>query len=223
MICLISCPSDRDRLHSVTVESVANMQNWLRESGHTCQLAISPYPEIVEARNVNATVFMNSEAELMISIDNGVGVSREAFDRMLSSELDHVAAHVPVRPLNLDKFAEAVRAGKSDEEAERAAGSAEEGEAGISEVETADSSFFMIRRGIAQKIVDGGLAATKVSVTALGNTERLGFFDEEPTGQGVARMSAHESFCNRIRSAGGAVHVSRGPGVSHVSDIVFAS
>ena len=206
MLCLIACPSDRDRLHSVTVESVANMQNWLRESGHTCQLAISPYPEVVEARNVNATVFMNSQAEVMISIDNGVGVSREAFDRMFSA-----------------KFAEAVRAGKSDEEAERAAGSAEEGEAGISEVEAADSSFFMIQRGIAQKIVDGGLAAMKISVTALGNTERYGFFDEEPTGKGVARMSEHESFCSRIRGAGGAVHVSRGPGVSQVSDIVFAS
>lgn len=223
MLCLIACPSDRDRLHSVTVESVANMQNWLRESGHTCQLAISPYPEVVEARNVNATVFMNSQAEAMISIDNGIGVSREAFDRMFSAGLDHVAAHVPARPLNLDKFAEAVRAGKSDEEAERAAGSADDGEAGISQVETADSGFFMIQRGIAQKIVDDGLAAMKISVTALGNTERYGFFDEEPTGKGVARMSEHESFCSRIRGAGGAVHVSRGPGVSQVSDIVFAS
>lgn len=225
MHCIIACPSKMARMHHQTVVTIAKMHKWLRTEGHSCGLYLKPFAELVEGRNFVATRTFNSDADILIGLDDDIGVSREAFDRMLGSGADLIGARVPSRLMDFERFAQGVQQGMSDEEAERFAASADGEEWGgeeISDAERVGGGFFMVRRSVLAAIIEKGLAIRKVGRSPQGEVDTLGFYDHMTDENGV-QMSADDSFCRRVREAGFGIKSYAGEGVSFTSEVVFGT
>ena len=225
MLCIIACPPTRERVHYRTVETLSRLQIWLPKIGHSSGLIVKPATKIVDGRNYIATQFVKSNAELLIGVDNDVSVEREAFERMLAEEADYVSAEVPKRIDGLEAFAEAVRGGMSNAEAQRAAamGPGAVGEAAeIREAERVGAGFFMLRRGILETLVERKAVPRKLGVFTNTTVETYGFYDPIYLDDGT-RLSEELSFCKRVREAGGSIRAYGGPGVVQTSEIGFSS
>ena len=224
MLCVIACPPTRERVHYRTVETLSRLQIWLPTVGHSSALIVKPATKIVDGRNYIATQFVKSNAELLIGVDNDVSVEREAFERMLAVEADYVSAEVPQRIDGLEAFAEAVRGGMSNAEAQRVAamgpgaGDAPE----IREVERVGAGFFMLRRGILETLVERKAVPRKLGVFTNTTVETFGFYDPIYLDDGT-RLSEELSFCKRVREAGGSIRAYGGSGVVQTSEIGFSS
>ena len=225
MLCVIACPPTRERVHYRTVETLSRLQIWLPTVGHSSALIVKPATKIVDGRNYIATQFVKSNAELLIGVDNDVSVEREAFERMLAVEADYVSAEVPQRIDGLEAFAEAVRGGMSNAEAQRAAamGPGAAGDAPeIREVERVGAGFFMLRRGILETLVERKAVPRKLGVFTNTTVETFGFYDPIYLDDGT-RLSEELSFCKRVREAGGSIRAYGGSGVVQTSEIGFSS
>ena len=222
---IIACPSKMARLHHQTVVTIARIQKWLRADGHSCGLYLKPFAELVEGRNFVATRTYNSDADILIGMDDDIGVSREAFDRMLGADADLIGARIPSRLMDFERFAQGVQQGMSDEEAERFAASADGEEWGgdeISDVERVGGGFFMVRRSVLAAIIEKGLAIRKVGRSPQGDVDTLGFYDHMKDENGV-QMSADDSFCKRVREAGFGIKAYAGQGISFTSEVAFGT
>ena len=92
---MITWLSKTVRLHYQTAESVAAIQRAILEARHGFIFHAEPWTEILESRNFIAARFLQSNADILVGIDNDVGVSREAFERMFAAEVDFVGAEPP--------------------------------------------------------------------------------------------------------------------------------
>ena len=75
-------------------------------------------------------------------------------------------------------------------------------------------------------VIEKGKVAKKTTTSAAGTTDTYGFYEivyHNDGGGGVRRLSEDYSFCYRLRKAGVPVHAYRGPGVSHVGEMVFTT
>ena len=224
MFFAIACPTSKERVHRGTVETLSNLQIWLGELGHDSALRVQPATRLDRARNLIATQFLESEAEILICIDSGIAARREAFDAMLASRADCVAAEIPTRVDGLEAFAEGVRSGLSSAEAQRLAamGPDAAAEPEIRAASSVGAGFFMLRRGILEALVARDAVPRKLDMFTASSAETYGFFEPLRLAGG-ARLSGEASFCRRIRSAGGSLCAYRGPGVIRISEIGFSS
>ena len=222
---LIACPAKLARMQYQTADAIAKIQKWIRMDGHACAYFLKPFTDLIDGRNSVATYAHLAEIDLLIGIDDDIGVNREAFDRMIGAEADFVGARIPSREVDLDRFAEAIRQGMPNAQAERFAispdGADSDGD-GISEVDRVGCAFFMIRRPVLAAIVEKGLASRKVAATPQGAVEMLGFYDPLPGADGT-QMSPEDSFCSRVREAGFGVSAYSGPGVSFTAKVAFGT
>lgn len=219
-----ACSPKRARIYSATVHAAANIQKWIREAGHTLEFYIMPIADLGEARNFAATQFHLSEAEVMIGLDNGVTVERDAFERMLAIDADYVAARIPKRLTSLDAFADAVRSGMSDEEAARFASTGEAtATAGrVLDADRVNAGLFLLRRTVLQSIVAAKTAADRVVEAPRTNVRTYGFYDHI-VDEGGRRLSEDHSFCKRVVDRGHSIKEYAGPGVAQVSEFSFAT
>lgn len=219
-----ACSPKRARIYSSTVHAAANIQKWVRDAGHTLEFYIMPIADLGEARNFAATQFHLSEADVMIGLDNGVTVERDAFERMLVIDADYVAARIPRRLTNLDAFADAVRSGMSDEEAARfvATGEAEARVGRVVDADRVSAGFFLLRRTVLQSIVGARTAADRVVEAPRTNVRTYGFYDHIVDEDG-RRLSEDHSFCKRVVDQGHSIKEYAGPGIAQVSEFTFAS
>ena len=222
---LIACPAKLARMQYQTADAIAKIQKWVRMDGHVCAYFLKPFTDLIDGRNSVATYALAAEIDLLIGIDDDIGVSREAFDRMIGAEADFVGARIPSRKVDLDRFAEAIRQGMPNAQAERLAASADGDDpdgGGISEVERVGCAFFMLRRPVLTAIAESGLAARKVGHTPQGAVDMLGFYDPLTDADG-AQMSPEDSFCSRVREAGFGIRAYSGPGVSFTAEVAFGT
>ena len=224
MHCIIACPSKMARLHHQTVVTIARIQKWLRTDGHSCGLYLKPFAELVEGRNFVATRTFNSDADILIGLDDDIGVSREAFDRMLGADADLIGARVPSRLMDFERFAQGVQQGMSDEEAERFAASADGEEMGrrtgsaTSSGSAAGSSW---SAGASSRRSSRRVwRSARSGRSPQGEVDTLGFYDHMKDENGV-QMSADDSFCRRVREAGFGIKAYSGQGVSFTSGSGF--
>ena len=151
---IIACPSKMARLHHQTVVTIARIQKWLRADGHSCGLYLKPFAELVEGRNFVATRTFNSDADILIGMDDDIGVRpRGVRPDARRRRRPHRRAD-PSRLMDFERFAQGVQQGMSDEEAERFAASADGEEWGgdeISDVERVGGGFFMVRRSVSRR------------------------------------------------------------------------
>ena len=224
MFFAIACPTSNERVHRGTVETLSRLQIWLAELGHDSALRVQPATRLDRARNLIATQFLESEAETLICIDSGIAARREAFEAMLASQADCVAAEIPARVDGLDAFAQGVRSGLSNAEAQRRAAMGPDAgaEPEIRAASSVDTRFFMLRRGILEALVARGVVPRRLDVFTASSAETYGFFAPLLLADG-SRLSGAASFCRRIRSAGGSLCAYRGPGVVRVCEIGFSS
>ena len=222
---LIACPAKLARMQYQTADAIAKIQKWVRMDGHVCSYFLKPYTDLIDGRNSVATYALAAEIDLLIGIDDDIGVGREAFDRMIGAEADFVGARIPSREVDLDRFAEAIRQGMPNAQAERFAASsdgADPDDGGISEVERVGCAFFMLRRPVLTAIAESGLAARKVGHTPQGAVDMMGFYDPLTAADG-AQMSPEDSFCSRVREAGFGIRAYSGPGVSFTAEVAFGT
>ena len=224
MFFAIACPTSNERVHRGTVETLSSLQIWLGELGHDSALRVQPATRIDRARNLIATQFLDSEAEILICIDSGIAARREAFDAMLASRADCIAAEIPARVDTLKAFAQGVRSGLSNAEAQRRAamGPAAAADPEIRAASSVGAGFFMLRRRILETLVSRDLVPRMLDMFTASSSETYGFFAPLLLADG-SRLSGEASFCRRIRSVGGSLCAYRGPGVVRVCEIGFSS
>ena len=80
MLVMITWLSKTVRLHYQTAESVAAIQRAVLDGRHKFIFHAEPWTEILESRNFIAARFLQSDADILVGIDNDFGVTREAFD-----------------------------------------------------------------------------------------------------------------------------------------------
>lgn len=225
MHALVACPARRGFLHHKTVLTIYTIQRLLNEGGHSCELGIYINTEIIDARNTAATQFLDSNAEIMIGIDDDVGADDHAIIAMINANVDYISACIPQRQMDLDAFAEGVRKGMDTPAAMRFAAPLVDGPGtpeGISEVERVGTGFFVIRRAPLERLVETGAAIKKLAVLPVGNTILHGFYDHIYDEDG-GRLSEDYSFCRRVREAGFPVHAYKGPGISHSGEATYTT
>ena len=225
MIAVISCPAGKGQINFQTVDSIFGIFEWLTAAGYQPRFAVRSYAEVVEARNMIATGFVHSDAEIMIGIDDDVGVEREAFVQMLSAEVDYIGACIPQRQMELSTFAEGVRSGLSDRDAERHAAPLVDGPnvaEGISEVERVGCGFYILRREPLERMLELDMVPRKVLKVPGGDLPSYGYYDHIYDEIGN-RLSEDYSFSSRMREAGYSVHAYKGPGITHTGAMTFRS
>ena len=225
MHAMIVCPSDRGLLHFETVASIYDIQQLLLRSGHSYEFSVTAFTEIVAARNQAATRFLDSGADMLIGIDDDNGVSEEAFSVMLDADVGFIGVCSPQRVMDLDKYAEGVRKGFSNLDAQRYAAPLVNGPGtpeGISEIDGVGGGFFILRRAPLKALVDRGLVSRRTEASSQGESETYDFYDltMDETGRELAEDL---SFCKRLRDAGFTIYIYKGPGVDHSGEATFHS
>ena len=225
MHAMIVCPSDRGLLHFETVASVYDIQQALLRGGHSYEFSVTAFTEIVAARNHAATRFLDSGADMLIGIDDDNGVSEEAFKTMFDANVGFIGVCSPQRVMDLDKYAEGVRKGFSNLDAQRYAAPLVNGPGtamGVSETNIVGGGFFILRRAPLEMLLKSGKVSRKVDASERGDVETYGFYDVVADEAG-RELAEDFSFCKRLRDAGGKVHIYKGPGVSHSGEATFRS
>lgn len=226
MHALITCPSVRGLVHFQTLVGVISMRQMLEPSGITSDFEVTPYSEIIDARNLAATRVAEGAADILIGMDDDVGVTQEAFLQIMNADVPYIGACCPQRLLDMHRLAEGVRQGYSNRDAIRFAAPLVGGpgtEMGISEVEKIGGGFFVLRAAPLKEMISSGVVAkTTARLPGGGVTEVYGFYDCLYDDEG-GRMSEDISFCLRLRQAGFPVHAYKGPGLSHSGEMTFHS
>lgn len=226
MHALITCPSVRGLVHFQTLVSVVSMRMVLDPAKITSEFAVTPFSEIIDARNLAATRVAEGAADILIGMDDDVGVTQEAFVQMINADVPYIGACCPQRLLDMHRLAEGVRQGYSNRDAIRFAAPLVGGPgtaAGISEVEKIGGGFFILRAEPLKEMVRSGVAAkTTARLPGGGVADAYGFYDCLYDEEG-GRMSEDISFCLRLRQAGFPVHAYKGPGLSHSGEMTFHS
>ena len=244
---LIFCPAGRGSINHKTVVSIFEIQKVLIELGYdhrNVKMVSIQGADIVEARNIAATIAAseardfrreNPEAELrMIGIDDDVGVAPGVIAAMVRADLPYVGTCIPQRnKFDFDAFSALLRDSPGMSPAQCAAevsclvDSGETAEIGISRVEQVGTGFFVLKGSALLAVIERGKVAKKTTTSAAGTTDTYGFYElvyhRDDGGKSVRRLSEDYSFCYRLRKAGIPVHAYRGPGVSHVGEMVFTT
>lgn len=242
----IFCPAGRGNINHRTVISIFEIQKTLMDMGFghsNVKMSTIQGADIVESRNIAASMALGERMALkesepdselwMIGIDDDVGVHPAAFRKMLEAGNMYTGVCVPQRnKFDFDEFTRLVRENPGMEPAEAAAeiSSLVDGDqtrhAGIAEVEQVGTSMFIMNTKALQTIVDKGAAARKTTRSAAGVTRTYGFYElvyyKDEDGN-AKRLSEDYSFCFRLHRAGIPVHAYRGPGISHVGEMVFTT
>ena len=226
MLVMITWLSKTVRLHYQTAESVAAIQRAVLEGRHKFIFHAEPWTEILESRNFIAARFLQSNADILVGIDNDVGVTREAFDRMFAAEVDFVGAQPPARVQAPADFSSGIRKGASGADAQRFVvsmgdGAGEKGR--IQKVERIEPGFFVMRRAPLEALVKSGAVVSKAwQFPGDWSKETWGFYDpmEGPDGESLPGCG---SFCARLRTAGFDIHEYVGPGVTRSFEVTVSS
>ena len=223
---MITWLSKTVRLHYQTAESVAAIQRAILEARHGFIFHAEPWTEILESRNFIAARFLQSNADILVGIDNDVGVSREAFERMLAAEVDFVGAEPPARVQAPADFSSGIRMGGSGAEAQRFVVSMDGGagrKGSIRKVERIEPGFFVMRRAPLEALVKSGAVVSKDwRFPGAWSKETWGFYDpmEGPDGESLPGCG---SFCARLCNAGFDIHEYVGPGVTRSFEVTVSS
>lgn len=222
---MITCPAGSGALHFYTLQTVINMQGFLDSFGYSSDFKVTSYEPIIQARNDFANDFLNSEAEILIGIDDDVGLEMSVFGDMFRTDFSYIGVCVPQRQLDLSRFAECVREGHGDREAQRIAAPLVDGPGlpdGISVAKQVCTSFFMLKKDPLKKLIEENAVPHRTEKTPDGEKEYWGFYDlmADDTGK---MLSEDYSFCKRIRDLGFNIHAYKGEGVSHSGEITFHS
>ena len=225
MHALITTPSAKGMIHYETSVSVFRMQEILLEKGYDVDYELTPFTDIVEARNRPAARLLAGETDLLIGIDDDVGVTEEAFNKMLNADVDYIGACIPQRMIDLAAYNAAVRQGMPNRDAQEEAAPLVDsiGVAwGISKVRQIGTGFFILRPRPLNVLVKMQSVTKRTEIAPRGKVEEYGFFDNHYDANGV-RLSEDYSFCKRLREANIDVHAYKGRGVSHSGEMTFHS
>ena len=226
MLVMITWLSKTVRLHYQTAESVAAIQRAILEARHRFMFGAEPWTEILESRNFIATRFLQSNADILVGIDNDVGVSREAFERMFAADVDFVGAEPPARVQAPADFSSGIRTGGSGAEAQRFVVSMDGGagkKGRIRKVKRIEPGFFVMRRAPLEALVKSGAVVSKAwQFPGDEAKETWGFYDPMKGPDGES-LSGCGSFCARLCNAGGDIHEYVGPGVTRSFEVTVSS
>lgn len=225
MRALIVCPTEGGLIHYRTMAAIFNMRQILASSGIDSDLDMMAFTEIVTCRNRAATIVVESGYDFLVSIDDDVGIGPGAFQAMAEAGVPYIGACIPQRVMDFGKFADGVRQGFSDTDAQRYAAPLVNGPAagqGVSQVKQVCTGFFILRRAPLQALLSRDAVAKKVEDTPFGDVDTYGFFDHIYDDAG-ARLSEDYSFCLRLHHADIPVHAYKGPGLSHSGEMTFSS
>ena len=227
MHALIACPAGRGAMHNQTIASVMMMQDELFRAGHSCDFMAMPFTEISDSRNFAATTLLDSGADVLIGIDDDVGVTEEAFGTMMSANVGYIGGCIPQRVIDLDRYADGIRKGFSNMDAQRYAAPLVNGPTsrpGVSKVDLVATAFFILRPEPLKRLIEAGGEKRRRAEAPWGEMDVYGFYDpihyDEAIGAGFLE---DYGFCLRLAEAGCAVHAYKGPGLNHSGEMTFYS
>ncbi|MES0828468.1 hypothetical protein [Ruegeria sp. SCP11] len=222
---LIGCPTRRGLVHFKTALTMQTIVGALATQGHSCSTTMVAGADVVEARNRLATQFVASDCDWMIGIDDDIGVSPDVALGMIKANLDYVGVCIPPRQLDLEMFAQNIRNGMSDRDAQLHAAPLIDGAGlpdGISPVERVGTGFFVLRKTVLERILASGNVTKKVSNLPGQDYASHGFYDCLIDDNG-GRLSEDYSFCKRARASGIPIHAYKGQGITHSGEMTFSS
>jgi len=197
----------------------------LVSQGHKCYSSILAGADIVEARNQLATQFLESDFDVMIGIDDDVSVTVDVALKLINANVDYIGACIPPRQISLAQFADGIRKGLSDRDAQLRAAPLIDGAGlgnGITKVEQVGTGFFVLRRAIIERLAASDSVVKRTTHMPLSSVTTYGFYDPLIDKDGL-RHPEDYSFSRRVRSAGYAIRAYKGPGVTHSGDMTFSS
>ncbi len=222
---LLACPSRRGLLHHETVKSLLNIQSLIHSKEGQVEVVMVASAEISTARNIIATNFLQSSFDLLLCIDDDVGVNVDVAEMIIERGANYTGCYLPQRSIDLSTFAENIRSGLSDHDAHLKAaplvGEATE-KTGIFEVDRIGCGFFALRRTVLQEIVKKQIAIRQQTDLPSFKGTTFGFYNNI-IGDDGGETSEDYSFCCRVKEAGYSVFAYRGPGITHTGDMTFNS
>ena len=225
MRALIAMPSVRGAVCIQTMHTVINMIETLREAGVTAGFAWQTYAEVSTARNMLTQVFLDSDAELLIFIDDDMAIETPVVRRLLAADKPLLGVYAPPRGLDLERFADFIQQGVPTRQARHAAtpliGPPTHADDAIVEVDHIGGGVLFIRREVFGALDRAGLAPAYDHSSPGSSTTFRGYFNPVVTDQ---QMTGEDfAFCQRYRKTGGRIYAYKGEGISHFGMMRFES
>ena len=224
---VLAMPSGRGDVRIETMGSVVRTIQHLKEENIDVTFMSVTYAEPAMARNRIAASFLDSDADVLMMLDDDVSIHPTLVLQLLRLNKPFIGVYLPQRQLSLDAFAEHVRSGKDVRAARLAAappvGPSTDADGGAFEVSHISGGFLMLRRSVFELIDAAGLSSP-IRLTLPGGSHHVGgyFSNISEPDQGVF-LSEDYSFCRRYTEAGGKIIAYKGPGVTHHGAFAFES
>ena len=221
---VIGIPSGRAQLTMQAASTLFRLQGLLAERGHRPQLELIANAEIFMARNVMATRFLDSGADLFIGMDDDMVLSDALLGTLIDTDHEMLGVYAPQRQISLEAFHAAAASGLDFRAARDKVApliGPPTDRTGIFEVPYVGCGFYLLRRSALQRLIDGGMTQ-QTGLTLRAPLPYYGFFNNirKPDGE---ILGEDFSFCHRLRQAGVRIFAYRGPGVGHTGDMTFWS
>ncbi len=221
---VIGIPTGRARLTAQAASTLFRLQTLLVKRGHEAVLELVSNAEVFMARNVMATRFLDSGADLFIGMDDDMVLTDKVMGKLIDADHDMLGVYAPQRQMSLESFHAAAAAGLDFRAAcDKAAPliGPPTSQTGIFEVPYVGCGFYILRRAALQRLVDLGMTR-QTGQTLRAQLSYFGFFNNirKPDGD---TLGEDYSFCQRLRQAGTQIFAYRGPGVGHTGDMTFWS
>ncbi|VAW73840.1 hypothetical protein MNBD_GAMMA15-2319 [hydrothermal vent metagenome] len=222
---MIGIPAARGALCNDTVTTVFHMQQYFYSINVAVQFVCVAQAEIVTARNVLAQLFLDSDCDLFIGLDDDVAVELNLVIKLVSLQLNFIGCYLPQRNLNLKSFAENIRTGMTDLDAQLSASplvGPVTDEQGVFEVNEIGTGFYIVRKSLLTELIKKQLVVAQACTLPSFKKSIFGFFNNI-IGEDGGITSEDYSFCKRIKQANYAVFAYKGPGISHTGLMTFSS
>ena len=222
---MIGVPTSRGTLCSDTVITIFNMQQYFYSINIATQFVAVAQAEVVTARNILAQLFLDSDCDLFVGIDDDVAVDLNLVIKLVSLRLNFVGCYLPQRNLNLNSFAEKIREGMTDLEAQLSASPLVgpiTDEQGVFEVDEIGTGFYLVKKTLLVDLVKKQLVVKQACHLPSYKKPVFGFFNNI-IGVDGGITSEDYSFCRRVKQAGYAVFAYKGSGISHTGLMTFSS
>ena len=224
---VLAVPSGRGEVRIETMASAIRMVQAFAEIGVEVTFMSVCYAEPAMARNRITASFLKTDADILMMLDDDVSLHPPLGPQFLGLNQPFIGVYLPQRQINLETFAQHVKAGKDPHAARLAAaplvGPTNDVYGGVLEVNQICAGFLMLRRSVFE-LIDAASLSAEMKLTLPGGAHQVpGYFNNITDPETGAFLSEDYSFCRRYRAAGGKIIAYKGPGVTHYGVMAFQS
>ncbi|MGI9482521.1 MAG: hypothetical protein ACR2OR_09210 [Hyphomicrobiales bacterium] len=223
----LSLPTADGKLEVKTSYSNTSIRLMLQNSGIPSDETAISNSETVEARNVIAHGFLDSDATHLLTVDSDMKVDPMFVKKMIELRKPFIGVATPARGIDLEKFYENSRKYDDFQTAYvntlKFVGSFSESVDKDAEFIKADyvgGGLVLVSREVFKSIIESGQVES-VGPRHMISEFHYGFYNQLWRDELQNYHSEDFSFCERWRRVGGEIWCYVGPGIGHIGSVMF--